>query len=32
LVVARYEAIEWEESVLAESARGEGGFGSSGVS
>lgn len=32
LVVARYEAIEWEETVLAESTRGEGGFGSSGVS
>lgn len=32
LVVARYEAIEWEETALAESTRGEGGFGSSGVS
>jgi len=30
MVVARYEAIEWEESELADSARGEGGFGSSG--
>ncbi|HZT37047.1 MAG TPA: dUTP diphosphatase [Bryobacteraceae bacterium] len=30
MVVARYEAVEWEEGELAESARGEGGFGSSG--
>jgi dUTP pyrophosphatase len=30
LVVARYEAVEWEESALAESQRGAGGFGSSG--
>jgi dUTP pyrophosphatase len=30
LVIARYEAIEWVETELAESARGEGGFGSSG--
>jgi len=30
LVVARYEAIEWEEGELNESARGAGGFGSSG--
>jgi dUTP pyrophosphatase len=30
LVVARYEAIEWEEGVLGESSRGAGGFGSSG--
>lgn len=30
MVIARYEAIEWVESELAESARGEGGFGSSG--
>ncbi|HEY1756876.1 MAG TPA: dUTP diphosphatase [Bryobacteraceae bacterium] len=30
LVVARYEAIEWEEGELGGSARGEGGFGSSG--
>src|SRR5215470_5151477 len=30
LVVARYEAIEWEEGALTDSARGEGGFGSSG--
>lgn len=31
MVVARYEAIEWQESDLADSSRGEGGFGSSGV-
>ncbi len=30
MVIARYEAIEWEEGELAESRRGEGGFGSSG--
>jgi dUTP pyrophosphatase len=31
LVVARYEAVEWQEGVdLAESLRGQGGFGSSG--
>jgi dUTP diphosphatase len=30
LIVARYEAVEWEEADLAESQRGEGGFGSSG--
>jgi dUTP pyrophosphatase len=30
LVVARYEAVEWEESELGDSARGAGGFGSSG--
>ena len=30
MVIARYEAIEWEETELAESFRGEGGFGSSG--
>jgi dUTP pyrophosphatase len=30
LIVSRYEAIEWEEGELGESARGEGGFGSSG--
>lgn len=30
MVVARYEAIEWQEGELAESARGIGGFGSSG--
>src|SRR5271169_1597212 len=30
LIVARYEAIEWEEGELGDSARGAGGFGSSG--
>jgi dUTP pyrophosphatase len=30
LVVARYEAIQWEEAELGESVRGAGGFGSSG--
>lgn len=30
MVVARYEAIEWEEGELSETARGAGGFGSSG--
>lgn len=30
MVVARYEAVEWEEGDLSESRRGEGGFGSSG--
>ncbi len=30
MVIARYEAIEWEESELNDSARGAGGFGSSG--
>ena len=30
LIVARYEAVEWEEGELGGSARGEGGFGSSG--
>ncbi len=30
MVIARYEAIEWEEGDLADSIRGEGGFGSSG--
>ena len=30
MVIARYEAIEWEESELSDSVRGEGGFGSSG--
>ena len=30
LVVARYEAIEWNEADLGDSARGTGGFGSSG--
>jgi dUTP pyrophosphatase len=30
LVVARYEAVEWEEGQLGNSSRGAGGFGSSG--
>ncbi len=30
LVIARYEAIDWEEGELGDSVRGEGGFGSSG--
>src|SRR5580692_7846247 len=30
LVIARYEAIEWEEADLSASGRGTGGFGSSG--
>jgi len=30
MVIARYEAIEWEETDLSDSARGTGGFGSSG--
>ncbi len=30
MVITRYEAIEWEESELADSSRGSGGFGSSG--
>ena len=30
MVVARYEAVEWEEGDLADSVRGHGGFGSSG--
>src|SRR5450631_4942997 len=30
MVVARYEAVEWVEGELADSARGTGGFGSSG--
>ncbi len=30
IVIARYESIEWEESELSASQRGEGGFGSSG--
>jgi dUTP pyrophosphatase len=30
MVIARYEAIEWEEGDLGESNRGAGGFGSSG--
>ena len=31
MVVAKYEAIEWLETALADSDRGAGGFGSSGV-
>lgn len=30
LVIARYEAVEWVEGELGDSARGAGGFGSSG--
>jgi len=30
MVIAKYEAVEWEESELADSTRGAGGFGSSG--
>lgn len=30
LIIARYEAIEWQEGDLADSTRGAGGFGSSG--
>ena len=30
MIIARYEAVEWEESDLGESRRGDGGFGSSG--
>jgi dUTP pyrophosphatase len=30
LIISRYEAIEWEEGDLGDSARGAGGFGSSG--
>ncbi len=30
MVVARYEAVEWDEGELANSSRGAGGFGSSG--
>ncbi len=30
MIIAKYEAIEWEEQELNESARGAGGFGSSG--
>jgi dUTP pyrophosphatase len=30
MVVAKYEAVEWEEGDLPESVRGTGGFGSSG--
>lgn len=30
MVIARYEGVEWDESELADSGRGAGGFGSSG--
>lgn len=30
MVIAKYEAVAWTESELSDSARGEGGFGSSG--
>lgn len=30
IVIARYEAVEWEEAELSDSVRGSGGFGSSG--
>ncbi len=30
MIIARYEAVEWEESELGQSVRGAGGFGSSG--
>lgn len=30
IVIARYEPVEWEEGELSDSARGAGGFGSSG--
>jgi dUTP pyrophosphatase len=30
MVIARYEAVEWQEGELGESSRGTGGFGSSG--
>jgi dUTP pyrophosphatase len=30
MILARYEAVEWLESDLADSSRGAGGFGSSG--
>ena len=31
MVIAKYEAIEWQESELTDTERGTGGFGSSGV-
>ena len=32
LVIAKHERVEWEEvSILSETERGEGGFGSTGV-
>jgi dUTP pyrophosphatase len=30
MVIARYEAVQWDEGELADSIRGDGGFGSSG--
>ena len=30
MIIARYESVEWEEAELSDSARGTGGFGSSG--
>jgi dUTP pyrophosphatase len=30
MVIAKYEPIEWEEGLLSDTTRGEGGFGSSG--
>jgi dUTP pyrophosphatase len=30
MVIAQYEAVEWAETELSDTARGEGGFGSSG--
>ena len=30
MIIARYEAVEWEEGDLGDSRRGDGGFGSSG--
>ena len=30
MIVSRYESVEWEEAELAESKRGQSGFGSSG--
>jgi dUTP pyrophosphatase len=30
MIVSRYEPVEWQEGALADSARGSGGFGSSG--
>jgi dUTP pyrophosphatase len=30
MVVHKYEAVTWDEATLADSTRGEGGFGSSG--
>ncbi|MBV8069534.1 MAG: dUTP diphosphatase [Acidobacteriaceae bacterium] len=30
MIVAKYESVEWQESELADSTRGHGGFGSSG--